>query len=119
MQEALNNISKYEDEDDLTNSEDVWTYDVRENVRKYTYVGFLGRWMMRINLVMPLNYYKDVKKDSRCGSNLSALTTVMEQDHQCHEQNKITMSALAQKCVEEDLKARQFMLAYKYIDDIY
>ena len=37
MQEALNNISKYKDEDDLTNIEDVRTYDVRENVRKYTY----------------------------------------------------------------------------------
>ena len=37
MQEALKNISKYKDEGDLTKSEDVRTYDVRENVRKYTY----------------------------------------------------------------------------------
>ena len=63
---------------------------------------------------MPLNYSKDVKKDSRCGSNLSALTTLMEQGHQCHEQYKITMSAIAQKCAEEELKAMHFMLAYKY-----
>ena len=34
MQEALNNISKYKDEGDLTKSEEVRTYDVRENVRK-------------------------------------------------------------------------------------
>ena len=37
MQEALKNISKYKDEGDLTNSEDVRTYNVREIVRKYTY----------------------------------------------------------------------------------
>ena len=37
MQEALNNISKYKGEGDLTNSEDVRTYDGRENVRKYSY----------------------------------------------------------------------------------
>ena len=37
MQEALKNISKYKDGGDLTNSEGIWAYDERKNVRKNTY----------------------------------------------------------------------------------
>ena len=37
MQEALQNISQYKEDGDLTKTEDIRTYDVRENVRKYTY----------------------------------------------------------------------------------
>ena len=37
MQEALQNISQYKEDGDLPKTEDIRTYDVRENVRKYTY----------------------------------------------------------------------------------
>jgi len=59
MQEALKNISKYKDEGDLTKSEDIRTYNVRENVRKYTYDLFKS---FNEDAKAKNQYFLDIKK---------------------------------------------------------
>lgn len=65
-------------------------------------------------ITMPLNHSKLVKKDSRCNSSFSEITTTLGRAHQIHEAFKAEMAKLAQSVAKEELCARRDLLFCEY-----
>ena len=63
----------------------------------------------------PLNFSKEVKKDSRCAETLTALTTVIEEAATLHTKYQEDMSAKAKRIAELEIKGRKLLLLIEFL----